>query len=265
MNHPFSQRDYPCRFGWGRRAARDAAARGDLVVVVDVLCFSSTVATACHRGAVIYPVVSEEDAARPGIEADIAVHRRDVPGKGRFSLSPLTFLEVEPGTRVVLPSPNGGACARLGGDGTLAGCLLNATAVARAAALHLREGAGAVTVLACGERWEEPFGDEGLRFAIEDYLGAGAILAGIEAEQSPEARVCEATFRACRSSLAALLRDCGSGRELRERGFPGDVEHAAQLDLYDTVPVLRDGRFLTIENAKARKKENAKAKRRRYW
>src|SRR5205823_5770038 len=108
------------------------------------------------------------------------------------------------------------------------GCLLNASAAAEAVSRYLA-GHGNVTILACGERWQEPGYNEDLRFAIEDSLGAGAVLAGLEAEKSPEARVCEAAFRGCRDALRELLWHCGSGRELRERGFPGDVEHAAQL------------------------------------
>ena len=46
-----------------------------------------------------------------------------------------------------------------------------------------------------------------------------------------------------RHDIAALLWECGSGRELRKMGFPEDVRHAAQLNSYDTVPVMR-GRHL---------------------
>jgi 2-phosphosulfolactate phosphatase len=70
-------------------------------------------------------------------------------------------------------------------------------------------------------------------------LGAGAILASLRYEQSPEARVCANAFTHSRHDIAALLWECGSGRELREMGFPEDVHHAAQLNTYDAVPVMR--------------------------
>ena len=43
--------------------------------------------------------------------------------------------------------------------------------------------------------------------------------------------------------LAAILWDCGSGRELRAGGFAADVRHAAQLDCYDSVPLMQQGRL----------------------
>lgn len=46
----FDQSPYECRMEWGRRGAREAAERGDIVIIVDVLSFSSTVISAVSRG-----------------------------------------------------------------------------------------------------------------------------------------------------------------------------------------------------------------------
>ena len=174
---------------------------------------------------------------------EAAVGRREVPARGRFSLSPPTFLAIAPGERVALRSPNGATCARYGrvAPALFAGALVNASAVAAAVE---RAGADrAVTVVACGERWPEPNEDGALRFAIEDYLGAGAVLAALGGPASPEAQVCVAAFLGARADLAAILWECASGRELREQGFGEDVRHAARLDCYDAAPLLRDGAF----------------------
>ncbi len=56
------------------------------------------------------------------------------------------------------------------------GALVNAAAVGRAVSSILARTEAAVTVVACGERWPAPTDDGELRVAIEDYLGAGAIL-----------------------------------------------------------------------------------------
>ena len=40
--------------------------------------------------------------------------------------------------------------------------------------------------------------------------------------------------------LKTLLWECGSGRELRAKGFGHDVEHAAQLNIYETVPLMQE-------------------------
>jgi 2-phosphosulfolactate phosphatase len=250
MADPWSQDGYRCRLEWGHRGARVAAERGDVLVVIDVLRFSTATVTAVQHGGIIYPCAWSDDpeafAARIGAEA--AVRRRADPGQRRFSLSPLTFLTIEPGTRVVLASPNGATCSRYGRTvpHLLVGALVNARAVAEAVTDILASSDLNVTVLACGERWKEPNEDGELRFAIEDYLGAGAILSGMPAtlSRSPEAQICQGAFLAARDDLQQILRESGSGRELRAMGHAEDVEHAARLDVYDAVPVMQ-GDMLT--------------------
>jgi len=86
--------------------------------------------------------------------------------------------------------------------------------------------------------------DDGeLRVAIEDYLGAAAILSYLPFSKSPEARVCEAAFLGARGQLRELLRESVSGRELRQKGCAADVDRAACLDLYETVPTMRQDRL----------------------
>jgi 2-phosphosulfolactate phosphatase len=121
--------------------------------------------------------------------------------------------------------------------------LVNAQAVADALATLLTATPAAVTVIACGERPTDPTQDGQLRVALEDYLGAGAILAALPVAQSPEARVCAGAFRAGRGELAALLWESVSGRELRAKGLGRDVRTAAQLDRYRAVPVLHGERL----------------------
>jgi 2-phosphosulfolactate phosphatase len=248
---PYTQALHRCRHEWGRDGARRAASRGDILVVVDLLSFSTAVATAIDGGAIVYPCGHAEDAAAlaASLGAESAVHRRDVPARGRFSLSPLSFLDVMPGTRIVLPSPNGATCSRHARDvpHLFVGALVNATAVARAANRLLATTDLGITILSCGERWSAPGEDGELRFALEDYLGAGAIIAGLECDKSPEALACEGAFMSLRGGLKRAILDCGSGLELIEKGCEGDVIHAARLDRYTTVPVMREG---AVINAK---------------
>ncbi len=239
----FSQAGYRCRLEWGRRGAQEAAARGDILVIVDTLSFSSAVVTAVQHGGLIYPCAEDEDphdlARRIG--GEVAVARRDVPERGRFSLSPLTYRTMEAGTRVVLASPNGATCSRYARSTPFlfVGALLNAEAVAATVSRILFASDLSVTVVACGERWQVPSEDGTLRMAIEDYLGAGAILAHLNAAKSPEASTCEGAFQQARDSLQTLIWECGSGRELREKGYAEDVHHTAQLNRYDAVPAMQ--------------------------
>jgi len=115
----------------------------------------------------------------------------------------------------------------------LAGCLRNAAAVARAA---LRLAAGCpVGVVPAGEHWP----DGSLRPAVEDLLGAGAVLHHLGLPPCPEARVARDAFRAAGSEVAALVRAGRSG----QRGFAGDVELAVQEGCSAAAPLLRDGAF----------------------
>ena len=239
----FAQSPYRCRLDWGRHGARAAAERQDILVIVDTLSFSTAVVTAVQRGGLVYPCAEDEapGALAQRIGGEVAVRRKDVPARGRFSLSPLTYLHLAPGTRIVLASPNGATCSRYARavPCLLVGALVNAEAVATVVSHLLNTTDHCVTILACGERWQPPSADGALRIALEDYLGAGAILASLRHEQSPEARVCAGAFTHSQRDIAALLWECGSGRELRAMGFPEDVRHAAQLNSYDAVPVMR--------------------------
>jgi 2-phosphosulfolactate phosphatase len=216
---------------------------------VDTLRFSTAAATAVHHGALIYPCATDEalyTALAQRVGGEVALHHAASPTSTRFSLSPRSFLAVEPGARVVLPSPNGSTCSQYGSQARalFVGALVNAQAVA-SAVWRLLDGNSSlnVTVLACGERWRIPDEEGMLRFAVEDYLGAGAILAALPFSQTMEAQVCAAAFRAMRDQLDMALWECESGQELRAKELGEDVRFAAQFNVYDTAPILRGERL----------------------
>lgn len=215
MGSPFDQSTYQVRFEWGTGGlARLAPA--DVVVVVDVLRFSSTVPDAVASGA----VVSLADAQEW--------------------------------------SSNGGAVAAAARDAVvLVGGLRNAAATARAIQVEQerRQQRTSVAVIAAGEK----AADGTLRFAVEDQLGAGAVIAaltdlGID-HTAPDAAVAAEGFRALKGALRHLLTASGSARELEigvastarmaESGIvPASVAEAASLDSSEVVPMLRDGLFV---------------------
>ena len=235
------------RLAWGRRGAQAAAEGGNILVIVDTLRFSTATATAVHHGALIYPCPLDEAVASAlarRVGGEVAnVRRTSTPS--RFTLSPRSYLAIEPGTRVVLPSPNGSTCCQYGSrtPALFVGTLVNAQAVAGAVSYLLSASQLNVTVLACGERWQVPAEEGVLRFALEDYLGAGALLSTLPFPQTMEAQACGATFRAMQEQLEAVLWECESGQELRAKGLGEDVRHAAQLNVYDTAPMLRGERL----------------------
>jgi 2-phosphosulfolactate phosphatase len=237
-----AQAPYQCRLDWGAAGTERAVRRGDVIVLVDVLSFTSAVANAVSRGGIVYPCPESADpqALAARMRALIAVARGDVPVRGKYSLSPLTYDDMPPDTRIVLPSLNGGTCCRssVGAAHVIAGALVNASAVARLVLRLLQDSDLSVTVIACGEHEKDRFDGSRLRFAIEDYLGAGAILSDLDLSKSPEAHVCESAFQQNSERIEELFWNCVSGRELRREGFENDVRFASRQDILDVAPIL---------------------------
>jgi 2-phosphosulfolactate phosphatase len=237
-----------CSLDWGVPGVRRAVARNDIIVIVDVLSFSSSVITALHYECRIFPFPESKDSEKYASElnAEATVGRRDVPRKGRFSLSPLTYLNAKPDTRIVLTSLNGGTCCEIAQDAPylFVGALLNASAVAASISKIVEKSNMGIAIIACGEK--DPDGHTGgeLRTAVEDYLGAGAILSYLDLNKSVEARVCEGAFLQSQDKIDQILWDCTSGKELREIGFGEDVRYCFQLDLYECVPMFKNGYFV---------------------
>lgn len=246
-----AQRSHPVRLACGPTGAVASAA--DVAVVVDVLSFSTAVTVAVGRGCEVHPFRWRDERAAAyarEVGAVLAVGRLEAarePGRPGPSLSPATLRTAPLPPRLVLPSPNGSTTTvelASAGARVVAGCLRNASAVVAWLLPHLDAGRSAV-VVAAGERWAA---DGSLRPALEDDLGAGAVLAGLVAHGhghrlSPEARVAAAAWGVVAADLPDLLRDCAGGRELAAKGFAADVEVAAGLDASGVVPELVDGAF----------------------
>lgn len=253
MNTFFDQSPYEIKVDWGIRGAKEAAIREEILIIVDVLSFSSTVIAAMENEALIHPfpppINEKAKKYADQLGADLVVGRAEAIKTGKHSLSPNSFKADDRGKLYVLCSLNGAACVEAAKKvpGLLMGSLRNAQAVAEAA-LELKKKTGKpITIIPCGERWENVSADENeLRPAIEDYLGAGAIISSLEGTLSPEAFVCKQAFQGSKHELSNLIRNCGSGRELKERGFAKDVEYCLQLNASSIVPVLSGSKFISF-------------------
>jgi 2-phosphosulfolactate phosphatase len=217
---PAGQAGYDVRFEWGMAGAVALAPSSDVVVVVDVLRFTTAVEVAVSRGSEVTPL--------PWTGGESA--------EARAMLSPALLAETPPAGRFELPSPNGSAISvavSRCGVPVVAGCLRNATAVSRLGA----SAGDRISIIAAGEQWP----DGSLRPALEDLVGCGAILAGLPAAgMSPEARAAADAFRPQRvSELGGVV----SARELVERGLEVDLAWAFALDVSDVVPCLEGGSF----------------------
>src|SRR5436190_4193863 len=217
---------------WGAAGLREGGRLADVVVVVDVLSFSTAVVAAFAAGVDIYPL-RDDDAYAPRIAERVGARLAGRRGS-ELSLSPSTLAALPSGDRVVLPSPNGGALAldaATTGATVVIGCLRNASAVGA----WLSERQRRVVVVAAGEQWR----DGAPRFAVEDLLGAGAVLAAVHGHAlSAEALVAVGAYRDAAPNLSPILHSCTSGRELAARGSLDDIVWAAAIDASPVVPVL---------------------------
>ncbi|MGN6378734.1 MAG: 2-phosphosulfolactate phosphatase [Gaiellales bacterium] len=227
------------RFEWGERGAAALAPGSDVVVIVDVLSFTTAVEVAVGRGASVHPTAEDDErtaAIAMRVGGIVAVRRGQTTAAAPFSLSPGSLTDIPAGTVLVLPSPNGSriSAAVAGGPAlVVAGSLRNASAVAA----DLRARGGRISVVACGERWP----DDSLRPALEDAIGAGAILARLgRTDLSPEARAAVSVYE---RMGAAGLAGCVSADELEQAGWAEDVRLAMEEDAGGAVPVLVDGAF----------------------
>ncbi|ROS39397.1 2-phosphosulfolactate phosphatase [Amycolatopsis thermoflava] len=214
----FAQDGHDLRLEWGAEGVAELGRECAVLIVVDVLSFSTTVDLVTGRGGRVRPLRWRGDRVpRPAA------------------------VGADPGL-LDLPSPNGATlCAEAAGTGAmvLVGCLRNASAVAAAA--DQLAGERPIGVVPAGERWginittTAPRGP--LRPCVEDFLGAGAIAAALSGrDASAEALLAATAYRG--TDIAEALRGCVSGRGLTLNGHGRDVELAAQVDVSTAAAVL---------------------------
>lgn len=213
------------RMGAGPAAAEEASKRGDVVVVVDALRASTTIASALAAGAREVRVVSTVEecvgevtaAERGGVKVPAA----------DLDNSPLSMANADlHGKSLVITTTNGADCilaaASDPGARVFVGAMANATAVAQAASVLARLTSRGITVVSAGRR--------GLP-AEEDDLSASEIVLSLGAVRlDPHARLVESALP------ARVFEESESGRGLIQRGLANDVAFCARKDSLSVVP-----------------------------
>lgn len=244
MTEWFAQSPYGVRFEWGLAGTAALAPSSSCLVIVDVLSFTTSVTVAVEAGMTVFPYAWRDETAAEFARqnrAQLASGRRAASGDSPWSLSPAALRHAPFTERLVLPSPNGSAisaAAAAGPASVVAACLRNARA---AGSWLTRRSLGTpdqpVTVIAAGERWP----DGSLRPALEDLLGAGAVIAALHHQGrgplSPEAEAARTCYETT-ADPARAVTDSASGRELAGRGFADDVAIATEINSCRVTPVL---------------------------
>ena len=223
-------------FEWGKNGLLSLVDKVDVLIIVDVLSFSTCVDIAVGRGALVYPFSFKDDRATnyaKELQAELAYKR----GESKYSLSPESLLDIPDKTKLVLPSPNGSELSTLITSMPLfTACLRNAKAIALQASVLSNK----IGVIAAGEKWE----DNSIRFAIEDMLGAGAVISCFDNELSIEAKSAKLVFDSNVDIIEDVLLRSVSGQELVDRGYRGDVIIASEVNVSGVAPILINGAFV---------------------
>jgi 2-phosphosulfolactate phosphatase len=238
----------------GVPGAQEAAARGDVVVVIDALRASVTITGALIVGAVRVIPVLTIDEARAYLDQEgylVAGERGGVQVGGfHFGNSPTELwrqaaevrgktlvLTTSDGTRCVEAARGGAQCPELvEGAAVLAGALPNATALAQAAFDLTRERGRDIALIAAGVNGQATVEDLFAAQVIAQRLVAmGAVLAEGEWDDHP-----------AESEAAEVLKNSPSGQKLKGLGYGEDVTFCAQIDVFDAVPIYRDGGFVAL-------------------
>lgn len=231
-------------------ALTNADVQGRVVVVIDVLRASTTMAVALANGArSVVPFESAEDAitrSKSFERSDIllAGERRMMPIAG-FDLgnSPGGFTQdIVEGKSILFTTTNGTAAlfATQGAKEVLVGAFVNHAAVVAALRKAIRDGLDVALLCAGSER----------HFALEDAVCAGRFVRALARrlttiELNDAAQVAQLVEKRYRTDLPALFRDATHGKALVEAGFAADVELCATLDSHPVVPVFAE-RLVTL-------------------
>lgn len=237
----FNQQEFDIRLEWGTRGVEELARISDVIIIVDVLSFSTSVDIATSQGALVYPYKFRDETANAyaaNLGAELAV-KRTTPGA--YSLSPQSLLNINADTKLVLPSPNGSTLTLgTGNTPTICGCLRNAKAIAE----HAMQIGSKIAVIPAGERWEDGL----LRVAFEDLLGAGAVISYLKGSLSPESKTALFAYKVFEQNILTEIKQCSSGKELIEMGFEADVDLACQVNASTNVPILKDGYYVAYKH-----------------
>ena len=235
----FQHMAYPIlRIGLGAGAARAAARRGDVIVVVDALRASSTIVTALAHGMSSVRPVAGIDACVGDITAGERGGRK--ADELQYDNSPLSFARDDlVGRDLVLTTTNGTECllaaASEPGAQVLVGALINATTVARAALRRARAGNHNITIVCAGRN---------NAMAIEDLIAASEIARAI-----PGASVLSDIKPVSSKDCYRDFLESDTGRNLSAQGRTEDVLFCAVRDRYAVVPEYANGLITVARDA----------------
>ena len=208
--------------------------RGKTCVLIDVLRATSTITLAIGEGAeLVKPVLKVEEALKFSERGYLVAGERGGIKPPDFDLgnSPTEFSRIDlEGRRIVLTTSNGTrALHMMRCDEIYAASFLNLSAVSRI----LKE-MSELDIVCSGTDGE---------FSLEDFLLAGFILKGFDRSVLDDTAHVAKVYASSVKDVFEEISSSFHARRLIELGFEEDVRLCSRIDLYDVVPVYRDGVF----------------------
>jgi 2-phosphosulfolactate phosphatase len=204
----------------------------DLTIMVDALRASTTIITAFESFNTIIPVKEIEKAEKIAkkYNAILAGERGGAKIVGfDAGNSPLDIKNLQ-GEYLVLTTTNGTRILEDTSSSTiLIGSFVNAQAVA-SKAKELAE--NHIEVVMAGVNGE---------FAIEDFLCAGEIISHFKDEELDEMALAALMATTDRKKVDDAVINSNSALGLKELGLGKDVEFSLKRNIYNTVPIYKDG------------------------
>jgi len=242
-------------FGTTGLTANESAGR--IVVVIDVLRASTTIATALANGArTVIPLDSSDEVvtrakAFDRSEVKLAGERQMRPISG-FDLgnSPREFTrETIEGKTVLLSTTNGTAAiaAVQGPRDVVIGSYVNFSAVLTMLRAALRGGTDIAIVCAGSEK----------QFSLEDAACAGRYVHHVT-RRLPDVVLNDAALagmlidRRYSDNLLRLFSASAHGRALSEAGYGDDLADCAAIDSYPVIPIYQDRQITKLGPERAR-------------
>jgi 2-phosphosulfolactate phosphatase len=214
-----------------------------VVVVVDILRATSCMTTGLAHGVKsIIPVASLDECSSLRAKGHIGAAERDGKMADGFDLgnSPFSYMDKSLiGRTVAMTTTNGtqAIAKSLKAKQIIIGSFLNKTVVIN----YLLKQDSDVLVLCAG--WKG-------QVNLEDTLFAGAVVEGLHKEFSSEndsAMTAYTLYQAAKKDMSSFLSNSSHVRRLRKLNIVKDIDFCLQSDVYDVLPVLKDGELVKME------------------
>ncbi|SKC91773.1 2-phosphosulfolactate phosphatase [Maledivibacter halophilus] len=218
------------------------------VVVIDVLRATSTIVTALANNAFsVIPVEHIEEARKiredekEGMILLGGEREAKIIDGFHFGNSPLSYMEDKVKDRkVVLTTTNGTRTIKacIGGENLYIASFLNVTAVIEKLIEY-----GKDIVIVCS-------GTDG-QYSMDDALCAGMIISLINNMKNIITTdlgwTIKELYEAYKYDFHGLLKNCRHYKRLKENGFEEDLKYCLQTDIYDIVPIYREGSIQVLK------------------